>query len=164
LSDVATEIVDAFHDSTSCGLVRVASSSWQASIINWPAEFSFWRNFARNYFSALCRQYSSNSKQWSAIGPPDTTTAEEWFQLAPPMPGLEYLNANRVQELWQQLDVYTQVVVGEHDEGLSGFLKSLDVNWNLIGRVTFHLAENKKNPDAPFAFMATYTQGQTENG
>jgi non-specific serine/threonine protein kinase len=27
----------------------------------------------------------------------------------------------------------------------------------LVGRVTFHLAENKKNPQRPFAFLATYS-------
>src|SRR5699024_3702884 len=29
---------------------------------------------------------------------------------------------------------------------------------------TFHLAENKKNPDKPFAFLATYTEGQGKTG
>src|SRR5262249_35130874 len=29
--------------------------------------------------------------------------------------------------------------------------------WNLVGRVHFNLAENRRDPDRPFAFMATYT-------
>src|SRR6185369_3373004 len=29
--------------------------------------------------------------------------------------------------------------------------------WNLVGRVHFNLAENRKDEDAPFAFLATYT-------
>jgi hypothetical protein len=29
--------------------------------------------------------------------------------------------------------------------------------WNLVGRVHFNLAENRRDPEAPFAFMATYT-------
>ena len=29
--------------------------------------------------------------------------------------------------------------------------------WNLVGRVHFNVAENRKDPDAPFAFLATYT-------
>lgn len=164
LVDVASEIADAFHASLVGGLVTLASSRWQSAVIGWPGEFAFWRDYARNYFAALCRQYSSTSKQWSSIGPPDRTTAEEWLQLAPPMPGLEYLSPLHLQELWQDMDAYTQVAANEHDEGLAGLLKSIDVNWNLIGRVTFHLAENKKNPDAPFAFMATYTQGRVEDG
>ena len=162
--DVASEIIDAFNVSLVGGLVTLASSRWQTAVMSWPPEFAFWRDYARNYFAALCRQYSSTSKQWSAVGPSDTTTVEEWLQLAPPMPGLEYLGPSHLQELWHDLDAYTQVAARGYDEGLAGLLKSLDVNWNLIGRVTFHLAENKKNPDAPFAFMATYTQGQTKEG
>jgi non-specific serine/threonine protein kinase len=162
--DVASEIVDAFNASLVGGLVTLASSRWQSAVMGWPAEFVFWRDYARNYFAALCRQYSSASKQWSAVGPPDTTTVEEWLQVAPPMPGLEYLSPLHLQELWHDIDAYTQVAASGCDEGLAGLLKSLDANWNLIGRVTFHLAENKKNPDAPFAFMATYTQGQAKDG
>ena len=29
--------------------------------------------------------------------------------------------------------------------------------WNLVGRVHFNLAENRRDEAAPFAFMATYT-------
>ena len=29
--------------------------------------------------------------------------------------------------------------------------------WNLVGRVHFNLAENRKDDEAPFAFLATYT-------
>ena len=155
-SDVAPEIVAAFQVSIENGLVTLASSRWQSAVLSWPAEFVFWRDFARNYFASLCRQYSSASNGWVAVGPPDTTTMEEWLQIAPPMPGLEYLSPPHLQELWQTIDASTQVAASRYEEGLAGFLKSLDANWNLIGRVTFHLAENKKNPDAPFAFMATF--------
>ena len=41
--------------------------------------------------------------------------------------------------------------------GLASYLKSIHADWNLVGRVTFHLAENKKHPEKPFAFMATFT-------
>jgi len=30
--------------------------------------------------------------------------------------------------------------------------------WHLVGRVTFHLAENKRDPERPFAFLATFTE------
>src|ERR1019366_8150642 len=36
--------------------------------------------------------------------------------------------------------------------------------WNAVGRVTFHLAENKRNPAYPFAFLATYTHRISEQG
>ncbi len=164
ISDVPPEIVTAFRASFISGLVTLASRRWQPLVVGWPAEFTFWRDYARKYFGALCRQYSPSSKQWSAITPPNVTLVEEWLQSAPPMPGLENLSPLRLQELWLELDSNTQLAARQHDEGLAGYLKSLDTEWNLIGRVTFHLAENKKNPDAPFAFMATYTQGQAKDG
>jgi hypothetical protein len=37
------------------------------------------------------------------------------------------------------------------------FLKRRNPAWNLVGRVHFNLAENRKDADAPFAFLATYT-------
>ncbi|TVQ00031.1 MAG: DEAD/DEAH box helicase [Planctomycetaceae bacterium] len=162
--DLPPEVVAAFDTSFVSGLVMLASSRWQSLVAAWPAEFPYFRDYARQYFTALCRQYSPSVKKWSAIAPPDQATAEELLQSAPPMLGLEYLSPSRLQELWQELDTHTRSAARQHAEGLAGYLKSLDPDWNLIGRVTLHLAENKKNPAAPFAFMATYTQGQTKDG
>jgi hypothetical protein len=40
---------------------------------------------------------------------------------------------------------------------LQDFLKARHPAWNLVGRVHFNLAENRKDEAAPFAFLATYT-------
>ena len=39
----------------------------------------------------------------------------------------------------------------------SGLPQRLNPAWNLVGRVHFNLAENRKDEEAPFAFLATYT-------
>ena len=36
------------------------------------------------------------------------------------------------------------------------FLKARHPAWNLVGRVYFNLAENRKDAEAPFAFLASY--------
>ena len=36
--------------------------------------------------------------------------------------------------------------------------------WNLVGGVHFNLAENRKDPEAPFAFLATYTARSLAQG
>ncbi|MGB8769858.1 MAG: DEAD/DEAH box helicase [Candidatus Korobacteraceae bacterium] len=41
--------------------------------------------------------------------------------------------------------------------GVQDFLKHRNPAWNLVGRVHFNLAENRKDESAPFAFLATYT-------
>ncbi len=37
------------------------------------------------------------------------------------------------------------------------FLSSLNPAWNLVGRIHFNLAENRKDEEASFAFLATHT-------
>ncbi len=162
--DISPEVVAAFNLSFASGIVKLAQGRWQAEVMSWPPEFTFWRDYARRYFAALCRQYSSSSKVWTAVPSPDVGQLEEWLQSAPPMPGLEYLNASQLKEVWKEIDTHTREATSGYDGETSGYLRSLDPNWNLIGRVTFHLAENKKNPEFPFAFMATYTNGESPNG
>ncbi len=41
-------------------------------------------------------------------------------------------------------------------DGIQGYLQAHNSIWNVVGRVCFHLAENKRDPDYPFAFIATY--------
>ena len=47
--------------------------------------------------------------------------------------------------------------LSESKSGVQEFLKRRNPAWNLVGRVHFNVAENRKDPDAPFAFLATYT-------
>jgi non-specific serine/threonine protein kinase len=49
------------------------------------------------------------------------------------------------------------IELAESKCGIQEFLKRRNEAWNLVGRVHFNLAENRKDPDAPFAFLATYT-------
>ena len=44
------------------------------------------------------------------------------------------------------------------------FSRSRHPVWNLVGRVHFNLAENRKDAEAPFAFLATYTSRVSAHG
>jgi non-specific serine/threonine protein kinase len=77
--------------------------------------------------------------------------------VAPPMIGAEYLTATVLHTLWQELDSAFQCELSESKCGVQEFLKRRNPAWNLVGRVHFNLAENRKDEDAPFAFLATYT-------
>ena len=61
------------------------------------------------------------------------------------------------QYMWQELDAAFSVEVAESKRGVQEFLRNRNPAWNLVGRVHFNIAENRKDPDAPFAFLATYT-------
>lgn len=155
------ELVDGFQRSMFAGLTVLVSSRCQSDL---PVSLVYFRDLAQRYFQSLCRQTTGAGADWSTPGVPDQQTLDELARRAPPMLGLEYLSTESLRELWLGLDQYTQHQVAATKGGLAGYLLALRSDWNLVGRVTFHLAENKRNPDKPFAFLATYTEGQGKTG
>jgi len=88
---------------------------------------------------------------------PPSAELDRLAEAVPPMTGAEYLTAEVLGALWQELDTAFGVELAEAKCGIQDFLKRRNPAWNLVGRVHFNLAENRKDPDAPFAFLATYT-------
>ena len=80
------------------------------------------------------------------------------------MPGAEYLTPFVLASLWTELNAALHVELAAAKCSLQDFLKSRHPAWNLVGRVHFNLAENRKDPDAPFAFLATYTSRLSASG
>ena len=72
------------------------------------------------------------------------------------MTGVEYLTASVLCSLWQEIDVAWHAELIESGLTIRSFLKAKNPAWNLVGRVHFNLAENRKDMEAPFAFLATY--------
>ena len=73
------------------------------------------------------------------------------------MPGAEYLTTDVLRTLWQEIATALAASLAAAKTDLQSFLKGLNPAWNLVGRVHFNLAENRRDADAPFAFLATYT-------
>jgi non-specific serine/threonine protein kinase len=73
------------------------------------------------------------------------------------MTGAEYLTAEILEALWQEMDAAFARELAESGNSIQDFLKHRNPAWNLIGRVHFNLAENRRDDHAPFAFLATYT-------
>ena len=47
---------------------------------------------------------------------------------------------------------------------LAAFLEAKAPRWHQVGRVCFHLAENRRDPEHPFAFLATYAPQLGQSG
>ena len=73
------------------------------------------------------------------------------------MVGAEYLTAAILHGLWQELDAAFGIELSQSKSSVQDFLKQRNPAWNLVGRVHFNLAENRKDAESPFAFLATYT-------
>ena len=80
------------------------------------------------------------------------------------MPGAEYLSQSSLAGVWEDLDVWARGEIARAGEGLSGFLKQRAPLWHQVGRVCFHLAENRRDERHPFAFLATYAPGLAAGG
>ena len=118
-----------------------------------PPAAAFWRDFGRSYLTAFCH----TPEPGTGLAVPSDGDLAALAESAPPMRGGEYLRAEALKALWQGLDALVLAEVADFPDEAQGWLKAQNPAWNLVGRVTFHLAENKKSPDCPFAFLATYT-------
>jgi non-specific serine/threonine protein kinase len=72
------------------------------------------------------------------------------------MVGGEYLSAVLLRDFWVDLDRWVRDQIAVYGLGLSGWMKKHAPIWQQVGRVCFHLAENKSSSHFPFAFLATY--------
>ncbi|HWC97766.1 MAG TPA: DEAD/DEAH box helicase [Candidatus Sulfopaludibacter sp.] len=139
---------DAFARGSGHGLLYLGADLTGAAL---PPAQAWWRDFGGRFVTAVCTQ-SGNSH----VEPPAEEL--EWMALAaPPMTGAEYLTAAVLESLWRELDAAFVAELGESGLPVQDFLKARNPAWNLVGRVHFHLAENREDPELPFAFLATYT-------
>ncbi|MGH7055384.1 MAG: DEAD/DEAH box helicase, partial [Stellaceae bacterium] len=156
---VAARLGTAFARGSGHGLLRLGAGEIGQAL---PPVFVWWRDFAARYVTALCHAADPEGQRTApAVVPevPAPTEAElaALVLTAPLMPGAEYLTPEVLRALWAAMAAVLSAALIEAGTDLQAFLKGMNPAWNLVGRVHFNLAENRHDPDAPFAFMATYT-------
>src|SRR5579863_519710 len=144
-ASLAERLLQAFARGPGHGLLMLGADETATAL---PPVLSYWREFGARYVTALCTQHVE--------APPDELL-QRIALAAPPMLGAEYLTADVLRDLWRETDAAFAVELAESKSSAQDFLKSRNPAWNLVGRVHFNVAENRKDPDAPFAFLATYT-------
>jgi len=155
-------VVAAFADSSAHGLLHLATHELQTRL---PLTLDYFRSFARTYLTRLCQtQVSDEAKEISPTPPPSSAECTTWILQAPPMIGLEYLRHDVLTEWWTELDTLVRGEIKDHPGGAQHYLSEKNPSWRFVGRVTFHLAENKRDADNPFAFLATYANRLSEQG
>ncbi len=152
---LADQLHAALKRSSADGLLWLASQSFDANL---PPNLGFWRDFGHRLLHALCHLSDDENtlRKWGGIDPPINGDLHAIAATAPSMRGLEYLTADVLGRLWVELRDLISEQAQQHAGGPQGLLADLNPLWRLVGRVTFHLAENKRDADRPFAFLATY--------
>ena len=148
----------AFALDTGHGLLQLGASEVGCTL---PTALAWWRDFAARYMTALCATPEGDE---IAVAVPDE--AKLWAMLVdlPPMTGWEYLTPTVLAKLWAELDAVLRADLVVSKLKLQEFIKARYPAWNLVGRVHFNLAENRKDMEAPFAFLATYTSRLSAHG
>ncbi|PCK07964.1 MAG: ATP-dependent helicase [Alteromonadaceae bacterium] len=159
-SSKSSAISQAFGDDTPAGLFQLAITRSASGL---DSSQRYWRKFAQDYLNLRCRQPSTTYCE--PLPSPTPYEMEDWVIEAPPMQGAEYLNETVLLQVWQSLDDWLcRQVNRDYKRQLADFLQDRAPHWHQIGRVCFHLAENKQDPEYPFAFMATYAAQVGEDG
>jgi superfamily II DNA or RNA helicase len=123
-----------------------------------PPVLSYWREFATRYVTALCALPGiGESGAKPPVPVPSDAELDKIAAAVPPMTGAEYLTGAVLADLWRGMDATFDDELADAKVSVQDFLKSRHPAWNLVGRVHFNLAENRKDELAPFAFLATYT-------
>src|SRR5437763_13031180 len=94
----------AFAESPARGLLHLATAELQSHL---PPDFAFARDFAREYLTRLCHVPPAEDGAAAAPAPIPPPAPDELGAMAlraPPMRGLEYLNADVMATWWAELD------------------------------------------------------------
>lgn len=156
----ASSLLAAFKDGQSSLLLRLATLQDKTAL---PPTFAFWRRLGERYLTELCHIPEPAEDLKQPLPAPIEELAE-MAAAAPPMRGGEYLRTETLSAIWEELDGVVRGEIAALGGGLSAWLKHQSPLWHRVGRVCFHLAENKRDPECPFAFLATYAPKLLDGG
>lgn len=161
-AEIAEKINDLFVVNSSIGLLCLGVIKFTSSL---PPSFVFWQKFSSLFITEVCKLFGSekfSSEKLSHLVPPSLHELELFLEEAPFMRGAEYLNVERLRILWDELSQALLQELIPFNGQIQDYLAAFNPTWNKIGKVCFHLAENKADATHPFAFLATYTARLSE--
>ena len=124
-----------------------------------PPGLAFWRRFAAGYVTKLCTHPGDE-----VLAPPEDAELSALAAAVPAMSGAEYVTPDVLRVLWVEIDLALHRQRHAAGTTVQDFVRTLSPAWNVVGRVHFNLAENRRDEDSPFAFLATYTEGLSSQG
>jgi len=158
-AELGGRIRAAFERGTGHGLLHLGAAEVGQAL---PPALAYFREFGGRFVTALCTRPDGDGREDDLPSPPDDLDA--LAAAAPLMPGAEYLTADVLGGLWTAIGEAFAAERARAELSLPEFLKRLHPAWNVVGRVHFNLAENRKDEAAPFAFLATYTHKLSAHG
>jgi len=148
---------DAFEHGVGFGLLHLGGPMLRVEL---SSALAFGRSIARAYYEAICRAGVVEPGR----APVADAQAKALLMSMPPIVGAEYATAQTMTEAWAEMHAVALLEFEELDGDLTAWLAGKHEEWHGIGRVYFHLAENKRDEAFPFAFVASYADGLASSG
>jgi len=153
--ELARRLTEAFDRGPGAGLLQLGAGEVGQVL---PPALSYWRDFGVRFVTALCSAPDIEERRAKPAIPALPEGELDAIAIAAPvMTGAEYLSTAVLAGLWDGLNEAVREELAAAAVSVQEYLKRRHPAWNLVGRVHFHLAENRKDEAAPFAFLATYT-------
>jgi non-specific serine/threonine protein kinase len=150
---LASTLESAFGRGSGHGLLELGATEVGTVL---PADLGYWRDFAARFVTAFCAHPDDDAPDVSIPALP-AAELDAFAAAAPPMTGVEYVTASVLQQLWTDIAAAFRSEIAASRVSVQAFLQRKNPAWHLVGRVHFNLAENRRDDEAPFAFLATYT-------
>ncbi|MBI4814932.1 MAG: DEAD/DEAH box helicase [Deltaproteobacteria bacterium] len=150
-TSVPTSLSDAFRAGLGTGLVELGARYPDARL---SEEVAYFRELGRAFVARACAIPNIESNLENPVVEPPEELFGTLLASVPPVTGAEYFGATALESAWASMTTALRSILETHS--LERFLSTRSPTWNVVGRVCLHLAENRKNPDRPFAFLATY--------
>ncbi len=158
------EIFSVYRKDRGNWLLFLGFSDPQVSI---PDSLEFWRRFSSLFVRHLRMTPDLEELRHQVEIPLPEQEFVELLKTTPPMIGGEYINSHLLSEFWSGLNTSFTISIDQFSGSVAEFIRHYSPNSHLLGRIYFHLVENKDD-HAPFAFLATYStrmggQGQSKH-
>jgi non-specific serine/threonine protein kinase len=152
-ANAVRRIIDAFSANRGNGVLHLGAAELSTDLC---AELAYWRDIGRSFVARACGALDPIDMKSLLLPEPDADEISAFVEAAPPMQGAELITQEFIEDLWSDIGKALTVVARKYKDGVQGYLSAHSSVWNVVGRVCFHLAENKRDPEYPFAFIATY--------
>ncbi len=115
--------------------------------INLSPSLIFWRKFSGFFIHKLSLTPDIEEQRGEVVIPLANEELLQLIETAPLMPGGEYLHADVVFALWDGLQEVFSQKIESYDGSVEEFVKEYSPDVHLVGRIYFHLVENKDHED-----------------
>jgi superfamily II DNA or RNA helicase len=149
----ARRILKAFDRGRGHGVLHLGAGELGTEL---HPSISYWRDVGQAFVAKACGVLDPTDPKSLVV--PDLAPEESasFAEAVPPMPGAELVTPALLESLWSDIGNALAAEAAKDENGVPGYLKKQSSVWNVVGRVCLHLAENKRDAEYPFAFIATY--------